>query len=155
MTGWLLDTNIVSQFAPEKDGKPKIAADLSDWVRHNANALFLSALSVVEITAGIGKLRRAGAERRAADLDTWLDRIIALYGERVLPLDAEVGKVAGVLADQARANGRHPGLSDVLIAATAQAHGLGLLTDNIRHFRRLNLNIRLLNPLHDTLPDAE
>jgi len=151
VTGWLLDTNILSQLAPDKNGQPKAPKELSAWMLRNADTLFLSALSVVEITAGIEKLRRAGGER-AADLDRWLDRILNVYGERVLPLDAEVGRVAGVLTENARANGRHPGLSDVLIAATAQAHGHGLMTDNMRHFEPLRLSIRVFNPLQNKIP---
>jgi predicted nucleic acid-binding protein len=145
--GWLLDTNIVSQLAPGRDGGSKAPPHLAAWLRHNSEGLFLSALSVVEITAGIHKLRRAGAERRASDLDAWFDRIVALYGDKILPLDAKVGKVAGRLADEARAGGRNPGLADILIAATAQAHGYGLATDNLKHFAPLNLAVPLFNPL--------
>lgn len=154
MTSWLLDTNIVSQLAPDKDGRPKAPKALGDWLLRNADQLYLSALSVVEITAGIKKLRRAGGERRAVDLDGWLDRILKIYGERILSLDADVAKIAGALTEEARANGRHPGLSDVLIAATAQAHGHDLLTDNMRHFEPLRLSIRLFNPLQSDPPAA-
>jgi len=75
-----------------------------------------------------------------------------MYGERILPLDTEVGKIAGVLAVHARAIGRDPGLSDILIAATARAHGHGLATENTKHFERLNLGIQLLNPFEPNLP---
>lgn len=155
MTGWLLDTNILSQLAPDKDGWPKAPKALGEWLLRNADQLYLSALSVVEIKAGIEKLRRAGSQRRAVDLDSWLDRILTMYGERILSLDAEVGKVAGVLTEDARANSRHPDLSDVLIAATAQAHGHGLMTDNMRHFEPLRLRVPLLNPLQNELPAAD
>jgi toxin FitB len=147
--GWLLDTNIISQLAPRADGSPKAPPHLSAWLKSHSDSLYLSALSVVEITAGIRKLRRVGSARRAEALDAWLGRVIALYGERILPIDARVGAVAGILADEARAIGRHPGLADVLIAATAQAHGHGLATDNQRHFAPLNLAIPLLNPLDE------
>jgi toxin FitB len=147
--GWLLDTNIISQLAPRADGSPKAPPHLSAWLKSHSDSLYLSALSVVEITAGIRKLRRVGSARRAEALDAWLGRVIALYGERILPIDARVGAVAGILADEARATGRHPGLADVLIAATAQAHGHGLATDNQKHFAPLNLAIPLLNPLDE------
>jgi hypothetical protein len=155
VTSWLLDTNIVSQLAPDKDGRPKAPKALGEWLLRNADQLYLSALSVVEIKAGIEKLRRAGGEHRALDLDGWLDRILTMYGERILSLDADVAKIAGVLTEEARANGSHPGLSDVLIAATAQAHDHGLLTDNMRHFAPLRLSIRLLNPLQSNLPATD
>jgi toxin FitB len=147
--GWLLDTNIISQLAPRADGSPKAPPHLSAWLKSHSDSLYLSALSVVEITAGIRKLRRVGSARRAEALDAWLGRVIALYGERILPIDARVGAVAGILADEARGAGRHPGLADVLIAATAQAHGHGLATDNQKHFAPLNLAIPLLNPLDE------
>jgi len=149
--GWLLDTNIVSQLAPGRTGESKAPLHLAAWLRKNSEGLFLSALSVVEITAGIHKLRRAGADRRASDLDAWFDRIVALYGDKIVPLDAKVGKVAGRLADEARAGGRNPGLADILIAATAQAHGHGLATDNQKHFAPLNLTVPLFNPLDGAL----
>ncbi len=154
MTGWLLDTNILSQFSAGKDGRRRASPELGDWVRRNSDLLFLSALSVVEVTAGIAKVRRSGAARRADDLEAWFGGIITTYGERVLPLDATVGKIAGVLADRARADGCHPGLADVLIAATAQAHGHGLLTNNIKHFEPLHMSVPLLNPLEQPLPGA-
>lgn len=154
MSGWLLDTNIISQFAPLKDGQPREAAiELKGWIASNADRIFLSVVSVLEITSGIAKLRRAGADRRAADLDLWFGRILEAYGERVLPVDIEIGKMTGLLADQARAAGRHPGLSDILIAATAKVHGHGLLTDNVRHFEHLNLDITLWNPLARSGPE--
>ncbi|MDP3406669.1 type II toxin-antitoxin system VapC family toxin [Bosea sp. (in: a-proteobacteria)] len=109
----------------------------------NADQLYLSALSVIEIKAGSEKLRGAGGERRAIDLDCWLERILT------------VAKIAGVLTEEARANGRHSGLSDVLIAGTTQTHERGLLTDNRRHFEPLRLSIRLFNPLQSNLPATD
>ncbi len=47
------------------------------------------------------KLRRAGGESRAVDLDGWLDSILTIYGERTLSLDADVAKIAGVLTEEA------------------------------------------------------
>jgi toxin FitB len=153
MTGWLLDTNIISQLAPTKDGAPRLERRLGEWLGANTDFLFLSAITVVEVVAGTQKLRRAGATRRASDLDAWLDRIVALYGERILPLDTEVAKVAGVLTEQARANGQNPGLSDIAIAATAVRHRCGLMTDNLKHFEPFNLEIPVVNPLEQTLSD--
>jgi predicted nucleic acid-binding protein len=138
---WLLDTNVVSQLAPAKDGQVRAEPSLIEWLRERTDVLYLSAVTVVEISAGIEKIRAAGGKDRAEALEQWLDRIHSYYGNRVLPLDSAVGKVAGALAERAGANGRHPGLSDVLIAATAEAHEHGLLTQNIRHFEPLRLTI--------------
>lgn len=147
MTSWLLDTNIVSQLAPTKDGQVRADPSLIEWLRGKTDVLYLSAVTVVEVSAGIEKLRASGGTGRAGALEQWLERILAYYGNRVLPLDSMVGKVAGTLAERAGADGRHPGLSDVLIAATAEAHGHGLLTQNIRHFGPLHLTVSLADPL--------
>jgi predicted nucleic acid-binding protein len=46
------------------------------------------------------------------------------------------------LADRARGQGHAPGFGDIIIAATAQAHGLTILSRNIRHFALLNVPVR-------------
>jgi predicted nucleic acid-binding protein len=152
VTGWLLDTSIISQLAPNKGGAPRLGTDLASWLRDNTDDLFLSALSITEIRAGIRKLRRAGGTRRADDLEAWLGRAVTLYGDRVLPLDVETALVAGDIADHAQAVGRDPGLADVLIAATAEARDLSILTDNVRHFEGLDLRVQVLNPLEAIPP---
>ncbi len=145
--GWLLDTNIISQFAPDRNGRSRLSADVAQWTRLNQDRLYLSALSITEITSGIAKLRRVGSIDFAENLTNWLDRIADHYSDRIRPIDVETARIAGELSDRARANGNHPGLSDILIAATAITHGDGLLTDNIRHFEPLDLGIALVNPI--------
>lgn len=131
MTGYVLDTNIVSGFAPGKQlASPKIAA----WFERQTDRLFLSVVSVIEIEAGICKLRRAGAYRRADDLWQWFGRILSVYGDRVIPLDTDIGRTAGAMTDTVRAAGYSPALSDIAIAATAEVRGLTVLTRNTRHF---------------------
>lgn len=50
MTGWMLDTNILSAFAP---GKPTIEPSLAGWFDERSDQLFLSAITAAEIEAGI------------------------------------------------------------------------------------------------------
>jgi hypothetical protein len=45
------------------------------------------------------------------------------------------------LSDRARGQGHAPGFSDIIIAATAQRHGLTILSRNIRHFTPLNVPV--------------
>ncbi|MDY8108863.1 type II toxin-antitoxin system VapC family toxin [Fulvimarina sp. 2208YS6-2-32] len=147
MNGWLLDTNIVSLLAPKKDGGPKLSSDLAAWMRKHTDSLFLPAISITEIRAGIRKLRRSGGEARSADLELWLGNLVSNYGDRILPVEVKTAIVAGDIADYATAAGRNPGLADILVAATAQRHGLCLLTANTKHFEHLSLNIQVRNPL--------
>jgi toxin FitB len=62
VTGWLLDTNILSAFAP---GKLTIPSNVAVWFEERTDELFLSAITAADIEAGISQLRRTGPERRA------------------------------------------------------------------------------------------
>ena len=136
MNGWLLDTNVLSAFAP---GRPILSADINLWLEERSEALFLSTVSVMEIDAGVAKLRRIGAARRGDILKTWLGHILDLYGERILPFDLAAAHVAGELHDVATSIGRHPGFADVAIAAIAKSRDLVVLTVNHRHFNPLGI----------------
>jgi predicted nucleic acid-binding protein len=142
VTGWLIDSDVLSAFAP---GKPPLPAGTSAWFEERTHALFLPAIAVVEIEAGIAKLRRTGSRRRAEELRSWFDRILVLYFDRVLPLDLDAARLAGIMSDSAQGEGRHPGFADVAVAAIAQSRQLTVLTVNLRHFRPLG--VEALNPL--------
>lgn len=109
------------------------------WLDANSSKLFLSTVTVFEIEDGIAKLRREGAKRKAAALGAWLDTLLHLYAQRILPADVAVARLAGGLSDRARRDGFAPGLADILIAATAQRHRLTILTRNLRDFQRLGV----------------
>ena len=129
MRGWLLDTNVLS--AVGSGGRP-VPSDVVTWIRVRTEALHLSTISAAEIEAGIAKLRRAGASRRADNLREWFDRILDDYADRVLPFDLAAARVAGALSDAAQAAGRHPGFADVAIAAIAKTRELMVVTLNRR-----------------------
>ena len=96
-------------------------------------------ITVAEIERGICKLRRAGGAERAARLTEWLDRLLETFDDRLIHVDAEIGRAAGRMSDAATAKGVNPGLADVLIAATARTRDLLLLTRNGRHFDALGV----------------
>jgi hypothetical protein len=91
--------------------------------------------------------REGGPQGRG--LSAWLDALLHLYGERVLSFGLQEARIAGALSDGARAKGRSPGFADIVIAATASAHNLILLTRNERHFKPLG--VKTINPF-DGLP---
>lgn len=105
---------------------------------------------VAEIVGGIVAARLAGAVRKAAALDAWFDEALRLYGARVLPLDAGTARTTGAVLARARAAGQAPGFADLAIAGIALAHGLTLLTRNIRHF--VPLGVPACDP-YVALPD--
>jgi predicted nucleic acid-binding protein len=109
---------------------------------HSAE-LFLSTVTIAEIEDGIAKAQREGATRKARDLTAWLETVLHLYADRILPFDLATARLAGSLSDRARGQGHAPGFADIIIAATAQRHGLTILTRNLRHFEPLGV------PVHD------
>jgi hypothetical protein len=131
---YLVDTNVISALAPTKAVRPP---DLIHWLDLHTKRLFLSAVTIAELTDGVSKLRRQGAASRAEKLDEWLELVLHLYGDRVLPLDIKAAKATGQFFDLARGQGHAPGFADLAIAGTAWAYGLTLLTRNVRHFTML------------------
>ena len=100
---YLVDTNVLSAGAP---GRRERSVALVEWMDARSRELFLSAVTVAEISDGIAKSRRTGSASRAAALGDWLELMLHLYGERVLPFDVPSARLAGELMDGARAAGR-------------------------------------------------
>ena len=138
MTRYLVDTNVISAIAPTASVQ---RVELVAWMDSHSAQLFLSAITIAEIADGIAKLRREDAKRKAADLSAWLQTVLHLYGDRVLPFDSATAEIAGLLSDLARGRGHAPGLADVAIAATAQRHDLTILSRNARHFAPMDVTV--------------
>ncbi len=135
---YLVDTDVISADAPTKHR----LTGLLDWMDANSERLYLSAIAVAEIEDGIAKARREDAGRKASRLAQWLDGLLHLYSERVLPFDLAAARVAGQFTDLARSKGQSPGFADIAIAATAKAHGLIVLTRNLKHFAPFGIPAR-------------
>ena len=141
---YLVDTNVISTGAPSKAVS---ATELLKWMDDHSTRLYLSVVTVAEIEDGIAKARRERAKRKAADLASWIEVLLHLYGDRVLPFDIAAARIAGELSDLARGKGLAPGFADIVIGATARSHQLIILTRNIRHFEPLGLSS--LNPFQE------
>ena len=142
----LVDTNVPSAEVP---GRRDRSAALVEWMDARSRELFLSAVTVAEISDGIAKSRRTSPASRADALGDWLELVLHLYGDRILPFDVPPARLSGETMDRACAVGRAPGFADVAIAATAASRGLTILTRNLRHF--VPLGVRAIDPF-DTLP---
>ncbi len=120
---YLLDTNILI-YAQKRQGHCLQHID-----SHPASDLFISALTVQELAYGAAKSQRPEA---ALAYLSYLQRLYA-----VLPCDAASAHQAGRLRAQLESTGRPIGPYDLLIAGTALAHGLTLVTHNQREFARV------------------
>src|SRR5882757_5565190 len=144
---YLVDTNVISAAAPTRAVSPALV----EWMDTHSATLFLSAVTVAEIEDGIAKSRGEGARRKSADLAAWLETVLHLYGDRVLAFDVAAARIAGAISDRARGLGQAPGFADIIIAATAQHHGLTILSRNVRHL--VPLGVVVVDPF-SRLPPA-
>lgn len=140
MSGFLLDTNVISIASPSAQGASKTFAT---WLRQQeeAGSLYLSVVTVHEIEKGIRLLEHKNATARAAEIRNWLDRLIAIFGERILPFDIQAATMAGEFEARALSTGHQPGMADAMIAATAKIHDLTIVTRNTRHFSPFGIDI--------------
>jgi toxin FitB len=138
VTRYLVDTNVISAAAATTAVR---RAALTEWMETHSSDLFLSAVTIAEISDGIAKARREGAKRKATDLAAWLQAVLHLYGDRVLPFDSPTAEIAGALSDLARGHGHAPGFADIAIAATARRHHLTILSRNVRHFAAMEVTV--------------
>lgn len=133
----LLDTCVLSELQ-----RPKANARVRAAVEAVPDGdLFLSVLTVGELTQGIAQLP-AGKRRRS--LERWLLDLETRFAAHILPIDAEVARRWGQLNAKLRRDGRPVPAIDGLLAATALAHGLHLMTRNTRDFEPTA--VPLLNP---------
>ena len=126
---WLLDTCALSEYA-KKAPAPKVIAWLDE---QDEDSLYISVISLGEIEKGILKLR-ASDRRRSQKLTAWLGKVEQRFAGRILPLDAAALHVWAHLAAHAELAGQSLPVMDGLIMATAQCHGLTVVTRNVQEF---------------------
>lgn len=122
MSGFLLDTNVVSELIRRKPDDNVIS-----WVEEtDESLLFLSVLTVGEIRQGVERLRPG---RRRGRLESWLQADLpSRFQGRILPIQEAIADRWGRIAAIAAAKGKPAPVIDGLLAATALHHNLTLVT---------------------------
>jgi toxin FitB len=130
VTGWLLDTNILSELrrpGPEAKVVAFIAAQPLDL-------LHVSTVTLAEIRFGIELVEDA---TRRAELGDWLThRVRPLFERRVLPVSEDVILKWRLLVEDGRKSRHTFSQQDLFIAATALHHGLTVVTRDAAEFAR-------------------
>ena len=138
MAGFLLDTNVLSEFARAQPADLRV----DRWLKATPDdVLFASVLTFAEIRRGI-ELLPAG--KRRTQLEIWQADIEASFASRLLPVTKAIGDQWAILSAQAQRRGTPPAIMDGFIAATALEHGLTVTTRNVKDF--VGLGVTTLNP---------
>ena len=138
MTGWLLDTNVVSELRKKRpDSRVKAWSDAQA-----ADNLFLSSVTLAEIRYGI---ERQLDPKLRNELAVWLDhRLRPWFAGRILPVDEDVILAWRRMVAQGREKSITFSQPDLFIAATAYVHSLVVCTRNESDFH--NTGIPVFNP---------
>jgi toxin FitB len=137
VSGYLLDTNVVSELRKGGRSNPNVLA----WFQNvGEDELFLSVLVLGEIRSGIERIRKSDPLQAGA-LDRWLAGLEAAYSDRILPVTVAISDAWGRLSASDPLS-----VIDGLMAATALKSGLTLVTRNVQDVARTK--VKLLNPFH-------
>jgi predicted nucleic acid-binding protein len=126
---FLLDTNVLSEPMKERPNAGVVA-----WLSQaNEDRVFVSVVTITELRYGVERLPIG---KRRELLDGWLRKDLILRFEgRILPVDLRIADACGGLMARSESMGRPIEARDAFIAATAEVHGLILVTRNTSDFK--------------------
>jgi predicted nucleic acid-binding protein len=132
---YLLDTCLISELV-KKEPNPAVVKWLDE---QDEQSLFLTVLNLGELQKGISKLP---VGKKKDELQAWvaLDLVERFTG-RILEIDLETALLWGKLQGESEQAGEKLPVMDSLIAATATAHGLVVVTRNVKDLERCGAKI--------------
>ena len=137
-TGWLLDTNILSELRRPKPERKVLAFVAAQPLE----LLYISAVALAEIRFGIELVTDA---TKRAELTDWLaHKVRPMFGQRVLPVTEDVMFKWRLLVEDGRQAGHTFSQPDLIIAATALQHGLTVVSRDTSDYERARVPV--LNP---------
>lgn len=138
MTGWLLDTNVLSELR-----RPKPDARVVEFVTAQPiDLLFVSVVTFAEIRFGIELVKDAG---RRMELNDWLVlKLRPMFEGRTLEITEDIMLKWRFLVEDGRKSGHTFSQPDLLIAASALHHGLTIVSRDTAEYERANVPV--LNP---------
>ena len=144
MTGWLLDTNVVSELRKPRP-EPKVVSFIA---QQSLDTLFVSDVTFAEIRFGIETVTNPA---RRAEINDWLvHKFRPMFSGRALPISEDVILKWRLVVEEGRKAGHTFSQPDLFIAATALHHGFTLVTRNVVDYRMARVPV--FNPWTDTGP---
>jgi toxin FitB len=143
VTGWLLDTNILSELRRPKP-EPRVVAFVG---AQPLEQLYVSSVTLAEICFGIEMLPEAS---RRVELNDWLTlKVRPMFEQRILAVTEDVMIKWRLLVDDGRKIGHTFSQPDLIIAATGIHHGLTVVTRDTADFAKARAVV--FNPWVDSL----
>jgi toxin FitB len=135
VTGWLLDTNIISELR-----RPRPEPKVMEFIRSQPlEGLFISIVTFAEIRFCIELLTDA---TRRSDLNDWLaHKVRPMFEQRVLAISEDVMLKWRLLVEDGRKAGHTFSQPDLIIAATAQQHGLTVVSRDTKEYVAARVNV--------------
>ena len=128
--GLILDTSVVIAGERQNHTVRQILEQFK--AQYGETEIALSVVTIVELTHGV---ERAKPDDRRIRRQAFVDELIR--DMPVYPLTVETAKLAGRIEGQQAQHGLNISFEDLLIAATALERNFGVVTGNVRHFRRI------------------
>ena len=138
MTGWLLDTNVLSELR-----RPKPSAKVVAFIAaQSLDSMFVSSVTLAEIRFGIELITDAN---RRSELQEWLThKVRPMFEQRILPVTEDIMFKWRLLVEEGRKAGHTFSQPDLIIAATGLHHGLTVVTRDTGDYEKARVS--LLNP---------
>ena len=135
---YVVDTNVVSELRKVRLGKAD--ENVAAWAQSvDAADIFVSAITIMELELGVLSIERKDATQGAM-LRSWLEQhVLPEFSGRTLPVDTAVAQRCARLHVPDKRGER-----DALIAATALAHGMTVVTRSVADFKPMGVII--INP---------
>ena len=138
MSGWLLDTNVLSELRRPRPA-PKVVAFV---VAQPLEQMFVSTGTLAEIRFGIELVTDA---TKRAELHAWLThKVRPMFEQRILPVSEDVMFKRRLLVEEGCKTGHTFSQPDLIIAATALHHGLTVVTRDTADY--VKARVELVNP---------
>jgi predicted nucleic acid-binding protein len=130
MTGWLIDTNVLSELRRPKPNKRVVEFVCAQPL----DSLYISCVTFAEIRFGIELVNDA---QRRSELNEWLNLSLRpMFEQRIVDIDEDVLLKWRLLVEQGRKIGHTFSQPDLLIAATALHHGLTVASRDTREYQK-------------------